>query len=151
MKRILVFLLVSILLLPLLITGCASSKEAASPTPTPETQKVEITLDEFAAQKSMIKFVETTYPGTVTVRLGSNATTGYGWAVTEIEHASVIEQVSNNYEEPKDTGLLGAGGTEVWVFNTKDTGLAIIRMSYSQKWEGGEKDTYTLTINVNVR
>jgi inhibitor of cysteine peptidase len=150
MKRIIIFSLVAILLLPLLITGCASTKEA-SPTATPETQTVKITLDEFAAQKSMLKYVETTYPGTVTVRLGSNPTTGYSWVVTEIVHPEVIEQMSNNYEGPKATNLAGAGGTEVWVFNATDTGLAMIRMSYGQQWEGGEKDLYTVTINVNIR
>jgi inhibitor of cysteine peptidase len=112
---------------------------------------VEITLDEFSAQKSMLKYVETTYPGTVTVRLGANPTTGYSWVVTEIDHPEIIEQSSNDYEGPTATGLVGAGGTDVWVFNAKDTGLAMIRMSYGQPWSGGEKDAYTVTINVNIR
>jgi inhibitor of cysteine peptidase len=112
---------------------------------------VEITLDEFAAQADMNKFVETTYPGTVTVRLGANHTTGYAWEVTEVVHPEVITQVSNVYDEPTVTGLVGAGGTEVWVFNTADAGLAIIRMSYSQPWSGGDKDLYTVTVNVNAR
>jgi predicted secreted protein len=149
MKKIILFGLVSILLLPLLAAGCASEKEA-SPTPTPEAGPVEISMDEFASQSDMLKYVETTYPGTVTVRLGSNHTTGYSWAVTEIVHPEVIEAASNIYEAPT-TGLVGAGGTEVWVFNTTDTGLAIIRMSYSQPWAGGDQDLYTLTVNVNIR
>ena len=150
MKRIFIFGLVSVLLLPLLVTGCASEKEA-SPTSGAKTQTVEITLDEFSTQKSMLKYVEATYPGTVTVRLGSNVTTGYSWQVTEIVHPEVIKQVSNDYEEPTDTSLVGAGGTEVWVFEAKDTGLAMIRMSYGQQWTGGEKDVYTVTVNINVR
>ena len=150
MKKIAIFGLALTLLLLLLATGCASGKEA-SPTPTPATGMVEITLDEFAAQADMNKFVETTYPGTVTVRLGANHTTGYVWEITEIVHPEVIGEGSNNYEEPTATNIVGAGGTEVWVFNTTDTGLAIIRMSYSQPWAGGEKDLYTLTVNVNIR
>lgn len=150
MKRIFIFGLASVLLLPWLITGCASEK-VASPTATPNTQAVEITLDEFVAQNNILKYVETTYPGTVTVRLGSNPTTGYAWEVTEIVHPEVIERMSNNYEGPTATNLVGAGGTEVWVFNARDTGLAIIRMSYSRPWEGGEKDLYTVSINVNVK
>ena len=149
MKKIYMFGLVSILLLPLIITGCSSAK-AASPAATPASQSVEITLDEFSSQAAMTKFIETTYPGTVTVRLGANHTTGYSWAVTEIVHPEVIEEISNDYEEPT-TGLVGAGGTEVWVFNTTDTGLAIIRMSYSQPWAGGDQDLYTVTVNVNAR
>jgi inhibitor of cysteine peptidase len=154
MKKIFIFglVLVSILMLPLLFIGCASEKEASnSSTPTPTNQTVAITLDEFSANNSMLKYVETTYPGTVTVKLGSNPTTGYSWAVTEIVHPEVIEQMSNNYVGPTATNIVGAGGTEVWVFNTKDTGLAIIRMSYSRPWEGGEKNLYTVSINVNVK
>jgi inhibitor of cysteine peptidase len=149
MKRIFIFGLVSILLLPWLITGCASEKEASSSSTLTDT--VEITLDEFSAQKDRLEYVETTYPGTVTVRLGANPTTGYSWEVTEIVHPEVIEQVSSNYEGPTATGLVGAGGTDVWVFNARDTGLAIIRMSYGQPWAGGEKDAYTVSINVNIR
>jgi len=149
MKKIFIFGLVSILLLPLLITGCSSSKEA-SLTPTPSTEIVDITLDEFAAQAGMNKFIEITYPGTVTVNLGANHTTGYSWEVTEIVHPEIIEEASSDYEE-STTGLVGAGGTEVWVFNITDTGLAIIRMSYSQPWAGGDKDLYTVTVNVNAR
>jgi len=152
MKKIIILGLVSVLLLPLLIIGCASEKVASTTaTPTPNTQTVAITLDEFSANNSMLKYVETTYPGTVTVRLGSNPTTGYNWAVTEIVHPEVIEKVSNDYEGPTATNIVGAGGTEEWVFNAKETGLAIIRMSYSRPWEGGEKDLYTVSINVNIK
>ena len=150
MKKINMFGLVSILLLPLIITGCSSVK-AASPAATPASQSVEITLDEFSSQAAMTKFIETTYPGTVTVRLGANHTTGYVWEITEIVHPEVIGEGSNNYEEPTATNIVGAGSTEVWVFNTTDTGLAIIRMSYSQPWAGGDQDLYTVTVNVNAR
>ncbi len=144
MKKLVILGLVSILLLPLLAIGCA---EKAAET----TYTVEITLDEFSAQNSMTKYVEMVNPGTLTVRLGANSTTGYSWGEAEITHASVIKQISRNYEGPTDTGLVGAGGTEVWVFEATDTGLAIIKMSYGQPWSGGEKDAFTVTINVNVR
>ena len=150
MKKIGIFSLALVLLLPLLAAGCASGKEA-SPSPTPVTGTLEISLDEISAQATMTKFFETTYPGTVTVRLGANHTTGYAWEVTEIVHPEVIGEGSNVYEGPTATNIVGAGGTEIWVFNTADTGLAIIRMSYSQPWSGGDKDLYTLTVNVNIR
>jgi predicted secreted protein len=62
----------------------------------------------------------------------------------------VIQQVSRNYEAPTTT-MVGAPGTEVWVFNTLDTGLAIIKFTYSRPWEGGEQGLYTVTVNINVR
>ncbi len=143
MNKLAILVLVSLLLLPLLAIGC-SSKTTAS-------QTVDITLDEFRAQVSQVKYIEMTNPGTLTIRLGSNPTTGYGWGDAVITHAEVISQQSRNYEAPTVTGMVGAGGTEVWVFNTTDTGLAIISFSYGQSWPGGEKDAFTLTININVR
>jgi inhibitor of cysteine peptidase len=151
LKNILIFGLVSVLFLPLLAMGCDGSAKEASPTPTPLAGSVEITLHEFEAQHDKLVYIEATFPGTVTVRLGANPTTGYIWAVTEIVHPEVIGEGSNDFEGPTATSNAGAGGTEVWVFNTTDTGLAIIRMSYSQPWAGGEKDLYTVSINVNIR
>jgi len=150
MKKLIILSLVSILMLPLLATGCAE-KEASTTSNSAKDQTVEITLDEFVEQNSMLKYVEMVKSGTLTVKLGSNPSTGYEWGDAEITHPDVIKQISRHYEEPTDTGLVGAGGTEVWVFEATDTGLAMIKISYSRPWEGGEKDTYTVTININVR
>ncbi len=149
MKKLVIFTLVSILLITLMLLGC-SGKEATTTTNPPKAQTVEITLDEFSTQNSMLKYVEMAQSGTLTVRLGANPTTGYNWEDAEITHPDVIKQISRNYEGPTDTSLVGSGGTEVWVFNSINTGTATIIMSYGQPWEGGAKDTYTLTIVVHV-
>jgi predicted secreted protein len=133
------------------MVACESYKEASPTTTTNKSQTVEITLDEFAAQKNMLKYVEMVNSGTLTVRLGANPTTGYSWTDAEIIHPDVIKQISRNYETPTNTSLVGAGGTEVWVFKATDTGLAMIKMSYSRPGVDAEKDTYTVTVNVNVR
>jgi len=62
-----------------------------------------------------------------------------------------VAQASREFVGPEDTGMVGAGGTNVWVFDSKAAGTAIIKMSYGRPWEGGEKDTFTLTINVTVK
>jgi inhibitor of cysteine peptidase len=149
-KKLVILGLVSMLLLPLLAVGCAE-KEAATTTNSPKDQTVAITLDEFSTQKSMLKYVEMVKAGTLTVRLGSNPSTGYSWGDAQITHPDVIKQISRNYEKPTSTGLMGAPGTEVWVFETTDTGLAMIKMSYSRPWESGANDTINVTININVR
>ncbi len=150
MKKVIILGFIFILLIPLLTSGCAS-KESVSTTTDLKTDTLEITLDEFSNQKSILKYVEMAPLGTLTVRLGSNPTTGYDWGDAEITHPDVIKQISRDYEGPPDTGLVGAGGTEVWVFHATDTGLAMIKMSYEQPWAGGEKDAYTVTININVK
>jgi predicted secreted protein len=47
--------------------------------------------------------------------------------------------------------MVGAAGKDVWTFNSKAAGTTAIKFSYSRPWDGGEKDTFTLTINVNVK
>jgi inhibitor of cysteine peptidase len=148
MNKSLLLGLISTLLLPLVIAGCSTAKGVSNNAAKSPT--VEISLDDLAAQNNILKYVEMSYPGTLTVRLGSNASTGFSWAVTQIEYPGVMKQVSNKYEEPT-TKLAGAGGIELWTFSAADTGLAIIRMSYGQPWEGGTKDAYTVSINVNVK
>jgi inhibitor of cysteine peptidase len=147
MKKLVLISLAAILLLPLLIAGCASTTQNTAP----ETQTIEITLDQFSTQKDVVKNIDLAVQGTLTVKLGANPTTGYSWTDAEITDPAVINQISRNYVAP-DTGLVGAGGTEVWVFNSSNNpGTATIKMSYGQPWEGGEKDTFTLTINVTVK
>jgi inhibitor of cysteine peptidase len=146
-KKLIVLGLVAIILLPLLAVSCA--EKTATTTNTPKDQTVAITLDEFSANTTMLKYVEMLNGGTLTVRLGSNPTTGYSWGDAEITHPDVIKQVSRNYEEPTATGIVGAGGTEVWVFHVADTGLAMIKLSYGRSWES--ETLYTVTVNINVR
>ena len=155
MKKTLIFGLVSILLLPLLMIGCNTEEPPATTTMPPitsgqEAKTIELTLDDFTAQNNIVKDIELIRPGSLIVSLGSNPTTGYQWGEAEIS-APVVEQVSRNFVAPEDTGVVGAGGKDVWVFDSKETGTATIKMSYGRSWEGGETGTFTLTINVTVK
>jgi inhibitor of cysteine peptidase len=147
MRKLAILGLVAIMLLPLFITGCASSTTTNT---EPWTQTIEITLDEFNAQNHVLRNIDmAAYGGTLTVKLGSNPSTGYSWTDAEITDPTAIRQISRDYVAP-DTGLVGAGGTEVWVFNTSNPSTTTITMSYGQPWAGGAKDIYTLTIVIHV-
>jgi len=162
MKKTLIFGLVSILLLPLLVLGC---NKAATTTPIPpsnvpaanggqEAKTIELTLDDFTAQNNIVKDIELARSGSLNVSLGSNPSTGYQWGDTAISDTAVVTQASQNYVEPQAAGsepVVGAAGKDVRVFNAKEAGTATVKISYSRPWEGGEKDTYTLTINVTVK
>lgn len=147
MKKIILFGLVATLLLPLLLAGCTSS---AATNTAPATQTIEITYSEFVAQNAFVKNIDLATPGTLTVKLDSNPTTGYSWGEAEIIGPDIIKQISREYLGP-ETVMPGAGGTEVWVFNSLKTGTATIKFSYGQSWSGGEKNTFTLTVNVQVK
>jgi predicted secreted protein len=158
-KKRLIFSLIAILLIPLLALGC-KSEESPPPSNVPalqggqEAKMIEISIDDFTAQNHLTRDVELIRPGSLIVSLGSNRTTGFQWGEAEISAPAVVAQQSHNFVEPQASGkegAVGAPGKDVWVFDSKEAGMATIKMSYSRPWEGGEKDVWTLTINVTVK
>ena len=143
MKKTTILGLAAALLLPILVIGC-------KPAQSSETQNIEITTDEFAAQNNISKSIELKVNDKLNVSLGSNPTTGYAWGEAAISDTAVIAQDSRNYVEPQSDSV-GAPGKDVWTFTAKKAGTATIKMSYSRPWEGGEQDTWTLTIDVTVK
>ena len=159
MKKPLIFSLIAILLIPLLALGC-KSEESPLPSEVPalhggqEARTIEISIDVFMAQNYLSRDVELIRPGSLIVNLGSNRTTGFQWGEAEISAPAVVAQQSHNFVEPQASGkegVVGAPGKDVWVFDSKGVGTATIKMNYSRPWEGGEKDVWTLTINVTVK
>ena len=84
----------------------------------------------------------------ITVRLCSNATTGFQWDY-EITGDIAVKEEDHDFEEP-ESNLAGAAGIEVWTFEGTEKGTAVVSMEYGQPWEGGMKKewVYTLTITV---
>ena len=93
------------------------------------------------------KQVELFVGGTLTVTLDSNATTGYSWELTGISDTGVLQKTDNKYVAPTSS-LVGAGGKEVWTFQTLTAGTTTLSMEYSQPWTGGQKgaEHFTLTV-----
>ena len=140
MKKLVIFGIVSILLLPLLVSGCGGG-----------VNTIELSLDDFTSENNIVKSIEIGISSSLIVKLGSNPTTGYDWEDVEISDPAVIYQTSRNFLGPEDTSLVGAGGTGVWAFVPTNFGYCTLNFSYGQSWEGGEKDAFTLTINVTVK
>jgi inhibitor of cysteine peptidase len=159
MKKSLIIGLVSILLLPILVIAC---DKAASTSSVPalnggqEAKIIELTLDDFAAQNNIVKNIELIVPGSLIVSLGSNPTTGYSWGDAEIGDMAKVAEATRQFVEPTattngDAMIVGAPGKDVWTFDSKATGTTTIKFSYGQPWEGGDKDAFSLTINVTVK
>jgi predicted secreted protein len=141
MKKVLILGLSSILLLPLFIAGCGAGTKT----------NIELTLDDFAKQNNIVKDITVSPHGRITLTLESNATTGYDWGDAVIDNTDKVEQTSHDYIEPEQTNQTGAAGKETLTFMAKTAGSATMQLGYSRPWEGGEKDTYTLTINVTIK
>lgn len=157
MKKAMLFGLITVLLVPLLVAGCKQEEPPAPEMPArnggQEARMVELTTDDFMAQNHISKDIELIRPGSLIVSLGANPTTGFQWGEAEISEPAVVTQVSHNFVEPQagEEPIVGAPGKDVWVFDSQKAGTATIKMSYSRPWEGGEKDEWTLTINVTVK
>ena len=137
MKKLVILGLVAVMLLPLLAIGCGNGST------------IEITLDDFTTQISMVKNVTLNAQDTLTVKLGSNPSTGFGWEDAVIGNGVIIQQTSRNFIAAT-SGLAGAPGTDVWVFTAKSAGTTTISIQYDRSWET-LPPTYTLTINVTVK
>ena len=84
----------------------------------------------------------------ITIKLCSNATTGFQWDY-EITGDTAVKEEDHDFEEPAGD-LVGAAGTEIWTFEGTEKGTAVISMEYSRPWEGDmEKEwVYKMTISV---
>jgi inhibitor of cysteine peptidase len=138
-KLILLGVVVAVLLS---LVACTSATKQA---------EVSVDIDDFMEQKHISKEVEVAVDGSLTVTLGSNQTTGFKWELAEITGESVLEYVDDEYVPPEDTGVVGAGGKEIWTFKALKKGTTEVSMEYSQPWEGGEKTEWTFALTVVVK
>ena len=84
------------------------------------------------------------------VTLDSNPSTGFSWSISAITDESVIDDVNNEFKGA-DTGMMGAGGQEVWTFEAVDKGSSTIEMKYSRSWEQGVEPAATFNVTVVVK
>jgi len=81
-----------------------------------------------------------------TVRLPSNATTGFRWVVADL---GPVTQVGESvYEAPLEPGIVGAGGTEVFTFKTGSSGPGELKLEYRRPWEKGSAAEKTWSVTV---
>ena len=81
--------------------------------------------------------------------LESNQTTGYKWQFSKSINTTILEFQGSEYEAD-DTGMVGAGGEEIWYFKAIAPGMTMIVLKYVRPWE---KDMYPLeskTFIINV-
>ncbi len=131
-KSVTIVTLALFVVLTMLATGCAGS---ATPTEIPEADAgkgVKIAVGE------QFDFM-----------LESNATTGFEWRLVEPTSEETVKKISNEYEEP-NTGTIGAGGTEHWIFEGARPGETTIKLEYIRPWEPNAPPDRTVTLKVTV-
>ncbi len=69
-----------------------------------------------------------------TITLESNPSTGYQWQLAKALDEGIVKLVGTKYKA-SETGLIGAGGTEVWTFKAVGDGTTEISLMYMRPWE----------------
>lgn len=111
---------------------------------------LEITCDQFLAEKHITQNIRMQSGDSLGVSLCSNGTTGFQWEQpSNISDTSVLEQTLHKFVPPEDNNM-GSAGKEEWQFNTLKNGTSNIKLQYSRPWEGGEKSEWSLTLTVVV-
>jgi inhibitor of cysteine peptidase len=84
-----------------------------------------------------------------TVKLDSNATTGYQWQLAEPVDEKMIKFLRSEYIAP-NTDLMGAPGVENWTFMALKPGRSKIALKYVRSWEKDnppvDRKEFTITI-----
>jgi len=90
----------------------------------------------------------------MSITLESNPSTGYSWFAT-VSNPDVLSQMGEpEYIEPtpsSSTLIVGAAGTETFMFQGTTTGSATITLDYKRGWETGVAPEKTITLTVVVK
>jgi predicted secreted protein len=87
----------------------------------------------------------------VTIKLESNATTGYQWNLSNETDSNIITLISSDYTAANaQETLVGGGGYETFDFKAKSKGSTAIILTYNRTWEKGEEPAKTYKINIVV-
>jgi len=70
----------------------------------------------------------------IEVRLESNPSTGYSWGLSDMTSPGIAELESQSFVE-SEGDLVGAPGTDVFVFKAADSGAGILRLEYVRQFD----------------
>ncbi len=116
----------------------------------PSQTTVAVSDDEFAQAKNVTKQITINAGSELTVRLASNASTGFSWTDPTLGTPGTLTQTDDKYVAPAN-GIPGAPGTQVWTFKASAKGTTTVKADYSRPWEGGEKGVFTFQLTVTVQ
>ena len=87
----------------------------------------------------------------VIVRLASNRTTGYSWALLTSGSDALIRLASEYTQVVDPEGKPGAPGVESWYFQAKGSGQQELRFEYRRPWERNVPAAKSTNYTIRVR
>ena len=134
-----IFMITVMIACSLLLLSCVTSKLIT----------LEISCDQFNATPNAISEFTVAIGDKITVKLCSNASTGFKWDY-EITGDDVLMEEDYDFEEPADEGMVGAAGKEIWTFEATEVGTTEIRMEYSRPSDSSGQAEWTYVLNITV-
>jgi inhibitor of cysteine peptidase len=139
-----------LLAVAVLVASMAVGCTFASRNP-PTTKTLEVPMGDVLKQSAITQNATLAVGNTLTVKLGSNYSTPYRWAIaTKIGDPSIVKQTGHEFVQPT-SDRLGAPGMEVWTFAALKPGTTTISTSYSSIVGKDTKPACTYTANVTVQ
>ena len=130
MKIAILLTTVAVFAVAVFVVACSKSKNE---TPSDPSSGKFVDVDEHNSGDTIHVL-----PGeTIRVRLRSNPSTGFSWALGPIEDG--FFEVESKFEaDPHREGEAGYGGCEIWTFEAGQSGETEISLSYARSWEDKE-------------
>jgi len=140
--------LMAVLLAASSAMGCSGKSDP--PKSGPQTTTIEVSYDDLLNQKHIRRTLALKVGDTLQVSLGSNPSTGFGWAPQmQITDATVLAQTGHEVLAPS-ASRPGAAASEVWALQAMAPGTTAVSNAYGRPWPGGEKDSWTFTADMTV-
>ena len=94
----------------------------------------------------------TVRPGdSIRIKLKSNRTTGYSWALTGKTDAKVLKSGEVEYKvDDHPAGMVGVGGNDYCTFTALAPGKTEIELGYARPWEKDKEPAQTFKVSVVV-
>jgi predicted secreted protein len=83
------------------------------------------------------------------ITLPANHTTGYSWRLATKLDPATLTLISNTYNE-STSGMVGAGGEEVWTFNAPTKGTTQLTFEYARPFEKNTPPAKTAKFSVVI-
>jgi inhibitor of cysteine peptidase len=117
----------------------------------PNVKTLVVPMGDVLKQSAITQNVTLAVGNTLTIKLASNYSTPYRWAIdTKIGDPTIVKQTGHEFVQPTSDAL-GAPGTEVWTFSALKPGTTTISTSYSSFVGKDTKPACTYTANVTVQ
>lgn len=135
-----------LLVLTILLTGCAALSSTPTPTfPPPPTDE---TTDPLLEPTDPTQLITVTAGETFDIVVPANPSTGYSWNILPELDENIVQFVVENFfaEQPV---AVGSGGVDVWTFRAVNAGDTTIVLGYYSPTDANDpEETVTFSIHV---